>query len=91
MCHYIVPFVFFENDKNLDRSDDGKRRKKKRMASTAKKTQAMILGKHSHEPALHTTRITRNLRQNGGRPDSTQTFRSLRMAADRYREMYGEN
>ena len=35
--------------------------------------------------------ITRNLRQNGGRPDSTQTFRSLRMAADRYREMYGEN
>ena len=36
-------------------------------------------------------RITRNLRQNGGRPDSTQTFRSLRMAGDRYREMYGEN
>ena len=35
--------------------------------------------------------ITRNLRQNGGRPDSTQTFHSLRMAADRYREMYGEN
>ena len=35
--------------------------------------------------------ITRNLRQNGGRPDSIQTFRSLRMAADRYREMYGEN
>ena len=35
--------------------------------------------------------ITRNFRQNGGRPDSTQTFRSLRMAADRYREMYGEN
>ena len=35
--------------------------------------------------------ITRNLRQNGGRPDSAQTFRSLRMAADRYREMYGEN
>ena len=35
--------------------------------------------------------ITRNLRQNGGRPDSIQTFRSLRMATDRYREMYGEN
>ena len=35
--------------------------------------------------------ITRNLRQNGGRPDSTQTFHSLRMAADRYREMYGGN
>ena len=38
-----------------------------------------------------TSSITRNLRQNGGRPDSTQTFRSLKMAADRYREMYGEN
>ena len=35
--------------------------------------------------------ITRNLRQNGGRPDSTQNFRSLKMASDRYREMYGEN
>ena len=30
-CNYVVTF-FFENTKNLGRSDDGKRRKKKRMA-----------------------------------------------------------
>ena len=34
-CNYVVTFFFFsffEIAKNLDRSDDGKRRKKKRMA-----------------------------------------------------------
>ena len=30
-CNYVVTF-FFENAKNLGRSDDGKRREKKRMA-----------------------------------------------------------
>ena len=49
---FLFCFFFFENAKNLGRSDDGKR-EKKRMDSTAKKPQAMILGKHSHELALH--------------------------------------
>ena len=31
-CNYVVTFFFFENAKNLGRSDDGKRRKKRRMA-----------------------------------------------------------
>ena len=34
--NHVVPFLFFffENAKNLGRSDDGKQRKKKRMDST---------------------------------------------------------
>ena len=36
-CNYFVPFFFFENVKNLGRSDDGKRRKKKKIALCLKK------------------------------------------------------
>ena len=31
-CNYVVTFSFFENAKNFGRSDDAKRRKKRRMA-----------------------------------------------------------